>query len=367
MIEKVIIVIPVYKSMPDYLEKISIRHNIDILNRHPIVFVVPKNMDVSWYCGEFPDCSIVRFPEKFFAGFIGYNQLLLSDSFYQVFEDYEKVLICQADVFVFSDELERFCQMPYDYFGAPIGIFHDGTYKLYGGNGGFSLRNIRACRYILANHTDECMEWKANEDEFFSYCGEKYGHEFQVAPVSIACGFAFDRFPRLIYEINNKYRPFAVHGWYVRDVSFMKFLIESFVNEKIVWPYILNNEQIIAEFHSFINKQSKIAFYGAGDWGKSFLRYFDLNEFNVDCFLVSDEQICDQTLYNGKKIFHLSEMSNVIQKYGIIITTGRMYRNEIRENLMQIGVRNIYEISEELCNIVGEIILRAAKENEMHE
>lgn len=45
---------------------------------------------------------------------------MLSAEFYDRFAAYEYVLIYQLDAFVFADRLAEFCQMGYDYIGAPV-------------------------------------------------------------------------------------------------------------------------------------------------------------------------------------------------------------------------------------------------------
>ena len=80
---------------------------------------------------------------------------MLNPNFYQRFRRFEYILIYQLDAFVFSDRLEEFCRLGYDYIGAPwpLGdgnkhneeLVVEGNHFLTVGNGGFSLRRVQAC------------------------------------------------------------------------------------------------------------------------------------------------------------------------------------------------------------------------------
>ncbi|WP_345955378.1 DUF5672 family protein [Mucilaginibacter sp. PAMB04168] len=78
----------------------------------------------------------------------------LRPKFYERFSQYEYLLTCHMDAFVFKDELEKWFQMDYEYIGA---VIYDPTYDLnntffrritgltnpeYFGNGGFSLKKV---------------------------------------------------------------------------------------------------------------------------------------------------------------------------------------------------------------------------------
>lgn len=45
---------------------------------------------------------------------------MLEADFYRRFGKYKYMLIYQLDAFVFSDKLLDFCEMGYDYIGAPV-------------------------------------------------------------------------------------------------------------------------------------------------------------------------------------------------------------------------------------------------------
>ena len=145
---KASVIIPVYKSDIDSFEAISLHHTFSVLKSFPLVLVCPDDLDVDNYVkiadSEGISLLIERFNPMFFNGIKGYNRLLLSECFYERWGDYEYILICQTDAYVFQDELDNWCERGYDYVGAPLfgDCFDLG--KAGVGNGGFCLRRVGA-------------------------------------------------------------------------------------------------------------------------------------------------------------------------------------------------------------------------------
>ena len=107
-----------------------------------------------------------------------YNQLLASYDFWKQF-DYEKVLICQHDSGLLRDGIEDFYE--WDYVGAPW-WFQD-----WGGNGGLSLRTVKAMQDITINNN-----WTGfNEDIFFTHVMH-YSNMYKLAPRNICKQFSVE-------------------------------------------------------------------------------------------------------------------------------------------------------------------------------
>src|SRR5690606_20423643 len=109
--------------------------------------------------------NIFRFDNAFFSSIDGYNQLMLTPDFYKTFLDFEFILICQTDAYVFKNDLDFWLDKGFDYIGAPWldsknkffnhqwRFAFNQVKKIFGskekrythinkvGNGGFSLRN----------------------------------------------------------------------------------------------------------------------------------------------------------------------------------------------------------------------------------
>ena len=268
---RVIIVIPVYKSKLQEEEIISLRQTFRILKVYPFALVCPEGLDVTdyrkWAIEEGIDMHEEMFAPEFFNGIGGYNRMLMSACFYERFAEYEYMLVCQTDAYVFRDELRMWCDRGYDYIGAPLfGDFWkddilDKTARV--GNGGFSLRRIQAfldyfkgerhvfkmndiakrislrkkpyTRWLvwilmaLGWRNKPCVvakRWKYNEDIFWSEVLDGSNYAMCKPVVSEAMLFAFERFPSECYEITGQL-PFGCHAW-------KKYQYETFWNRFIV-------------------------------------------------------------------------------------------------------------------------------------
>ena len=156
-----VVVIPIYKDVPARGECASIRQTFRVLGRHSIVFVTHAGCRLNAYReiveGEHGTLHTEIFDAGYFNSTAHYSDLCFSEDFYLRFKNYEYMLICQPDAWVFRDELDYWCGLGYDYIGAPIYFPYNEkrfTRIFYGiGNGGFCLRRIEHClRIIRANH-----------------------------------------------------------------------------------------------------------------------------------------------------------------------------------------------------------------------
>lgn len=234
MKKMVVIGIPIYKASLNQYEKISLQQVARVLREYPIVFIAPKSLIFN-YGEEYEHWNIERFPDEFFQGTEAYSNLCLSISFYERFDNYKFLLIYQLDAFVFSDQLKKFCDMDYDYIGAPWPAFTINwrCTKSYVGNGGLSLRKIQSTLELLRERNPiKCIEKKDlfmhAEDIFFAYAGQQKIWNYRVAPSSVAVHFSIDYEVRKIYEKLSDNVPFGCHFWYKLNFSYWKPLIESF-------------------------------------------------------------------------------------------------------------------------------------------
>ena len=112
----VAVVIPIYKEKLDDLEKISLAQCRKVLKNYPIIFVAPEGKNFSYLE---PGDMVIQFHPQFFQSVKSYSNLLMLPMFYEPFLSFDYMLIYQLDAFVFYDALEEFCQLSYDYIGAP--------------------------------------------------------------------------------------------------------------------------------------------------------------------------------------------------------------------------------------------------------
>lgn len=147
--KQVVVVIPIYKEQLTQFEQVSLTQAKRVLGRYDICFMAPERMRAFL---EERGARAEYWPDACFDNRLGYSKLLLTPEFYEHFADYEYLLIYQLDAFVFSDQLEAFCAMGYDYIGAPMPYWFGWPYGWnHVGNGGLSLRKIPSCIHVTRN------------------------------------------------------------------------------------------------------------------------------------------------------------------------------------------------------------------------
>ena len=232
MSTNVAVVIPIYKEKLNELEKISLAQVRKVLGRYPIIFVAPDGKNFSYIE---PNEILVQFSPQYFQSVKTYSHLLMSPLFYAAFKNFEYILIYQLDAFVFYDALKEFCRLGYDYIGAPL-PYHTWQGSRYPktprvGNGGFSLRNVKACHKLLS----EAVHW-ANfenirknypEDAFFAMCGV-LEENFKVAPVEVGNCFAMEYYPAHHVKNLGGELPFGCHDWTKFSANFYVKLFAKF-------------------------------------------------------------------------------------------------------------------------------------------
>ena len=247
------IVVPIYKTLPTHIEIASFRQLLKVLSKYDIIIYTYQGLDLSVYLNEasFANKSlqIEYFEKYYFSSIKGYNRLCLTVDFYRRVSSYKYMLIYQLDAWVFRDDLEYWCNLGYDYVGAPWftnwGTYEDGETLWAVGNGGLSLRNnsfyIRFLNYkwpilhrvdfdkgfiqIIKSINMSCRTVKwwirtvsdyTNEDylltNFFNFSNTK-----ELMPnlptTHIAAKFSFEKSPAYLYELCENQLPFGCHAF----------------------------------------------------------------------------------------------------------------------------------------------------------
>lgn len=221
----VAVLVPIYRELLSDLEAISLRQIHYILHDYDIIYIEPENIEYDDNHG-----IVRRFPSACFASILTYNRLLLNQDFYKAFLDYKYILVCQLDVFVFSNRLKAFCDMGYDYYGAPWlnGVLLNagkGLRLRFSGNGGLSLRNVHKTLKLLERYGDYAEAYEGNEDFFFSYFSS---NEYRVAPSDVSRRFCIETHVRRCMHMNKGELPFGTHAWERYDFEFWKPYIEEY-------------------------------------------------------------------------------------------------------------------------------------------
>lgn len=363
------IVVPVYKKYLNEQERISLRQLKRILGRYPIVFVAPESLTVD-YGDLSSDVRIQRFPDVCFSSIINYSRMLMSCGFYEKFLSSEYILIYQLDAFVFSDRLDEFCKMDYDYIGAPIPRICWSGMPGRVGNGGVSLRRVRSMLRLLSEHGEMRLpetfasRWYYRaEDAILSYWLSIDKASYQLPPVNVAADFALDqdvqhRFARL----NEERLPFACHGWQRatfpvwrrfieaqgHDLSYNKCSKENLpIKMKAVMEYMtkricnLRKEGFIGRTNSVRNivnsamSSKKYAIWGFGRIGRRALATLQGIGISVD--IIYDNDIKMQSYVGTARIIRPSR-EKIVQRRRLVIITSSAYEHEIAKTLASWGL-----------------------------
>lgn len=241
------VIIPLYKTNISDFEKKILINNLNVLSKHPIVFICPESLNISELISSIDksiNICIERFNDNYFRSVDGYNELMLSSEFYSRFLDTEYILICQTDAFVFKDELILWCKKGYDYIGGPWIGSKDNKYvnlinhilhqlklrkkrvrwHLFNvGNGGFSLRKVESLYKItneyssvingyLSEDKSDPQNTFATEDLFWSFKSKELDPQFVIPNYIDALSFAIDQRPEKAMKLNRGKLPFGIHG-----------------------------------------------------------------------------------------------------------------------------------------------------------
>ena len=92
---KVKVVVPVYKERLEGRELLSLRNNAQKLARYPHIILSPEGLNVDAIVSEVPGAEVMRVSREWLGanGVAGYNQMMLSKSFYEMFTDCEYILM----------------------------------------------------------------------------------------------------------------------------------------------------------------------------------------------------------------------------------------------------------------------------------
>lgn len=237
-IKRACVVIPIYKDKIDTNEQVSLQRMLEVFKDEEIVVITYKGLALPTITSMLMNNANYRFEyfSKFYFETVDrYNQLMLSKCFYDRFRDYEYILISQLDVYVFSNQLEYWCNKGFDFIGAPL-FKHNS--KDFGNcfNGGFSLRKVSSfirkydsykewvnflckpyhisIRFIIGvlfslvtffNIKIQIPKTTSGEDTIWSRLGK-------IPTFEESAAFSFEKYLSYLYSIINHY-PFGCHAY----------------------------------------------------------------------------------------------------------------------------------------------------------
>lgn len=249
------IVIPFYKINLKSWERVSLDNTMKVLSAHPIVFLKPFGLDISEFAMVYPQAEVMEVSSEWLGmknGIAGYNEMMMSKDFYDLFADTKYIFICHLDAWVFRDDLLDWCRRGYDLVAAPwptrprYTCFPLKQYlwlrscfispnrmvrsKMFGkiGNGGLCLRKVATLSAACERYADEILRFNKkkgplyNEDIFWALVPK----ELTYPSVEEALDFAYDLKPDVCHELHHRQLPMGCHGFmHKRRVRFWEKFI----------------------------------------------------------------------------------------------------------------------------------------------
>jgi hypothetical protein len=222
------VTIPIYKLKLTKSELFNITTSIKNLNNFDIYIYAPESLNTEYYQEKFKAIKVIRFPDKFFNSIQEYSRLMLSLDFYNSFNKYTYILVCQPDAIALKPELQYWINQQYDYIGAPwpngfeytiTSDFHhipEGVKcKSFVGNGGFSLRKIDSCLELFKEFPSirsEWLEFGHAEDLFFGFTSV-LSKKFRIPNLLISALFSHETEPEYLFKLIGNQIPFGCHAY----------------------------------------------------------------------------------------------------------------------------------------------------------
>ncbi len=335
------VIIPNYKIELSKNEQIAFDQCMNVLGNHSIFFISPHEV----YNENYEKVTGVKYYDKgYFESRAAYSLFMLEDRLYRDFIDYDYILIYQLDAFVFSDRLDEFCNMDYDYIGAPwpygVCLHTVGESKVvYVGNGGFSLRKTKSFFDWTHNKRKEIEYLYENctraEDYIISFIGD-----ISIAPIEIAYQFAVEAIPSeyksiirvpfgahnvIAYNYDWAYRHYKEYGFHLeKTIRIIRAHAELKKKETAAMDYGYTEASIRRAILGLLG-EDEVAIWGCGFYANKIysllkrakirIKYFIETEPSVD-YKFGLDVFASQDYFNNKneKIIVAMQDTNIVEK-----------------------------------------------------
>ena len=228
----VAILVPIYQTTLSNEDTVGLCRSLEALNNRRITFIHPKNMDLTLYRNL---SQRAEYDEVWFSSITNYNRLLLSPAFYKRYQAFEFILILQTDAVVLRDDLQQWLEAVFDYVGAPwpngyelfvnldryAGV-NGKVVKAHVGNGGLSLRRVRACLDLMAEFPqtlDYFQKSGSSEDLFFAFMGQ-VSQRFILPSETRAALFSLELQAGKYFAMGGNVAPLGGHAWFKYEPQF---------------------------------------------------------------------------------------------------------------------------------------------------
>ena len=235
MDNKCCVIIPSYKEKLEGNEERSFKQCLNVFKgKRSIKLLIPNNIPTIYY-DEF-DIDYVKVNPQWMNSIDSYNKMCCNKEFYELFKDYDYILIYQTDCWIFEDRLDYFIGLGYDWYGAPWPIYNDQV-----GNGGFSLRKVSKMIELTSKYT---YNERLNEDGWFCLT---HKNDLNICDLDNACNFSMEIIsPRYFPKI--KTYPMGLHSsrvyqfWDEDGSKFLEYKESQYFKKNSVITVNLNNK-----------------------------------------------------------------------------------------------------------------------------
>jgi hypothetical protein len=243
------VIVPIYRELQP-AEYAIVKHNLTVLENWPVTLIssikskaLVEELRRKLNRQTQAIITVELFADQYFDDVSGYNDLMLSRTFYNRFSKCKNILICQHDALIISNSLAEWIDRKFAFIGAPhFEGFHDPIlpYKFRGSqNGGLSLRNISMARSIILVRPSQFMAFLVrqrilpiinfvlglarrviveyepglNEDIVWSEVVPSVYKKYILPPPEVAARFAFETSPSYLFSVTGGRLPFGCHAY----------------------------------------------------------------------------------------------------------------------------------------------------------
>jgi len=258
-----VVVVPVHRAGPLPSEIVSLRQCGKVLSKRDIVILAPKHLDLGIYRELLPCAADLRVEPHWMASYKAYNRMMVSPLVFNALPGYTHMIVHEPDAIVIRDEIDYWCNQPFDYIGAPAlegwGQADADEPVTRFGNFGFSFHRLSTSRRII----NSSLRWqpfytavvenlirglggdKARLrqglirlgsagrlrgayklfdgycDGFWSFIVPTVDKTFRIPTADVAIQFAWDAVPSRYMELCGGRLPFGIHAWFKWDFAFL--------------------------------------------------------------------------------------------------------------------------------------------------
>lgn len=183
--ERLVVLVPTHLERLDEALAVTLLHNALQLKAYKLEVILPEACDPSWYQSFFDEHGIrgsVRLvPSKYFGSTTAVNRMGTDPDFYRYYLEFEYILICHLDAWVYRDNLIYWMDLGYDFIGAPLFLPQNGKAPFmrrmapFGCNGGLSLRRVASCIRVLETFSPGIEPWRFTQALLFLARNRQWG------------------------------------------------------------------------------------------------------------------------------------------------------------------------------------------------